>query len=648
MTPRGCRRFCLVALAGISFPALLLFVLQTALVLCEVKESEASTHALQVLHEPVSKSVPTNDEKAASSEAPTEAGNHPAHPWEATCGSYKSITLQYPQLKARATYDLMLPVDDAPFNGWVCKASEPLFGIDEYPPLFKNLFSILLGDDDSTPEEQKTPRPLHKHKEKHVFFAFNPCRLLPHTCLGSRGRLFKFAAKLEKPYDPEEEINHLLSLFLKLPDKPSEAPGGTPEGPPAKEVLDSTECLQNVLPTNTTLLYAHHGASLQQHPNSNSLGGLWSDPDISDDPTPWEPLDPEDPYQGLQANFRHIHIFCPDSFLHTHVVLKCPRPPALDSTKFTNCEHVDPCHFKMELTTEAACPAVVDYTGKLLPQTQSTSEHSSSASSSKENPHVGAAAGAGAFSSSSGGGTSPALYQQTHNSNGDSAKGQEARWPLSLSFVLVLCIRIALCALIFAWIIYAIRDWTQTKMEYSCLPEEGQSDMAGASGTLNSYDSCVKALAEVTRVGGDAAEGSGRALELATKYTGLPAPFSGDVSGGAVASGPPRKVLRGLYSSPGRRFVSVWLPHTLDAAACRAHAISMGVQNFCRSVFHGYSGRRGAAGEFSSSHFTHDGVQWDWTDSIDCQDLSPGVHDAAEATQATGQTPALSGYETIS
>lgn len=600
---------------------------------------------------------PGDARKPATSTDSPQAATPPAHPWNATCGAYRSVTVSFPGVNAQATYNLQPIVQEAPHKGWTCKASEPLFGLEQYPVFFRSIFSIILGTEDDSKEHRRSNE-LHKHQDKHVFFAFNPCKLLPHTCHGSRGRLFKFAAKLKNPHDPDEEIDRLLARFLKLPQPPSEAgPTSDPE-----EEADTTECLQNVLPTNTTFLYSHRHESLQQHPSSNGLGGLWEEPDISDDPTPWEPLDPTDPYKGLQSNMRHTHIFCPDSSLHTHVVIKCPSVTSghADFAKFESCEHVNPCLFRMVLTARAACPTDVHYGDAAAASSATPRVHmpvglSAAESGTKQKEemppfeelqrHQDADVHPKAALASGGPHAAHTPQHDLGSSRGQAKSvAAEAEPPTEhspwrrFSFVLVLGIRLVLCLLIFAWIIYAIRDWTQSKMEYAPFPEERPADAVGPAASLNSYDSCIKALAGTSHT---AVTDDSRTCEMASRYTDPP--VGSRAEGNPPAYRVPRREFRGLYSSSGRRFVSMWLPHTLDLAAQQAHALAVAARDVCGRITSTVTGSRRSSKEFTNGHVGNDRARWDWTDAIE-------FHDNEEEAPAPPKNVGflgLSEYETI-
>ena len=671
---------------------ILLIFLQPFLGLCQSKGPTTHTYA-SVAHSEAEVNAGADAGSASkdSSVGSLEQAGAGAHLWEATCGSYKSITLRFPELHASATYDLRQVVQGAPPTGWACKASEPLFELEEYPPFFRTVLSLMVGPTKDTTEKTKSNK-LHKHKNKHVFFAFNPCRLLPHSCHGSRGRLFKFAAKLKKPHDPQEEMERLLAEFLKVSSPSSSKAVRTADK--AEEEADTTECLQNVLSTNTTLLYSHRPENMQQHPDSNGIGGLWSEPEITDDPTSWEPLNPSDPFEGLQAHMHHVHIFCPESSLHTHVILKCPwgASPGIgaaaengnpaSATKFDLCEHPDPCRFNMVMTTPAACPTLIDYSGSAAAAAPSVAAAAlPSGKTQLMNTNADMKEKANAFPASNDGQPTakrdsrlptPAASgaakndlsfisseQQSsrasvvpHTSRGAQAevRGNQVGLWQQLQQLLLLLLRVSLCLLIFAWIIYVIRDWKETKMQYADLPEEGKSeeDAMAAAGNLNSYDSCVKALAGASCA--PVAEADSRGFQLAAKYREPPASVGArgeDVAfTGAGAAKAPRRELRGLYSSPGRRFVSVWLPQTVGFAARQAVAFSEGAVSACRKLTRAFMERRGAAKEFAQSDTAGNGTPWDWTDTVEFNDTD--TYNTSTDSPSRDALRGLSGYETIS
>ncbi|CDJ36059.1 uncharacterized protein EMH_0029690 [Eimeria mitis] len=672
--------------------ALLLIFLQPLACLCHLNGPLSHSHASLVHAEGEGSGTASGGRRDASG-GPHEQPGAEAHPWEATCGSYKSVTVRFPELHARATYDLGQVVQAAPPMGWTCKASEPLFELEEYPPFFQTVLSLMFGISGGS-KGKNARNKLHKHKDKHVFFTFNPCRLLPHTCHGSRGRLFKFAAKLKKPHEPHEEIERLLADLLKVPPPSSNSLAAAET---REEEADTTECLQNVLSTNTTMLYSYRDERLQQHPDSNGIGGLWSAPEITDDPTPWEPLNTNNPFEGLQAHMHHVHIFCPESSLHTHVVLKCPNLAgaadtaaaagnAASATKFELCEHPDPCHFNMVLTTPAACPTLVDYSGgaaaavpsaasatllsgKLIPNSNTKEKDNTDKNNATPESHEQPAAkrdGGVTPAEVSGGAKhlpltsgehqkqssrASAAPQEYHGVKSDSGENQdEGLWQL-LHRLLLLCLRISVCALVFAWIIYGVRDWKETKLQYAAFPgEKSGEDAAAASANVNSYDSCVKALVEASSSPTSATDKQG--FQLATKYTtGSPAATStgvGDAaSSGSAGAKVPRRELRGLYSSPARRILSVWLPQTIDSASRQALAFSEGAVNACMKLSRSFSSTRGAAGEFAQSDSGGNGMPWDWTDNVDFNDTDAHVHTPTD-TPKTDVFRGLSGYETIS
>lgn len=631
---------------------MLLFLLHALLGLCHMPVLLNFTHAAGVGAE---KGDLPHYASSLTSTTSSQAASVPPHPWEATCAAYRTVTVSFPLLHANATYDLRSIVEEAPHKGWTCKAYEPLFEFEEYSPFFRSMFAILLGNEHDDKKEQGKVNELHKHKDKHVFFAFNPCRLLPHSCHGSRGRLFKFAAKLKTPHDPDEEIDRLLANFLKLP-APHVVDGTDGD---SEEVADTTECLQNVLPTNTTLLYSHLHASAQQHPSSNGLGGLWSEPDISDDPTPWEALDPKDPHKGLQSNMRHSHIFCPDSSLHTHIVLKCPSATSgsSDSTKFESCEHLNPCLFRMVLTAKAACPSAVYESAKAaasMPRDTATVPGvSSSVAKGKELTvdeklplqQRDIAQSVAQLASAASHAPQPSSQQHVGGSEAHTkerggvseSRTGHSSWPF-LWVVLVFGMRMAVCGLIFAWMIYTVRDWTQSKMQYTPLPEERAAEPVANATCLNSYDSCVKALAETSRLPDTS---DARTCELASTYTHPRTEIQAECK--PLAGQAPPRVLRGLFSSPGRRFVSVWLPHTLDVAAQQAHTLAAAAQGACASVLLAITRTDRQHSAFTAGHSGNDGTQWDWTNAVGFQESDEPEPDSPPDTEVLGRC----GYETI-
>ncbi|CDI86364.1 hypothetical protein, conserved [Eimeria praecox] len=230
------------ALAGLP---VVLMLAQPLLCLCHMKGPFTHTHAAVAYAENGGNGITGGHGEESYANSLEQAGAD-AHLWEATCSSYKSITVRFPEIHALATYDLKQIVQGAPPTGWACKASEPLFELDEYPPFFRT--------------------------------------------------------KLKTPNDPHEEIQRLLADLLKEPSSPST----TSAAQKGEEEADTTECLQNVLAANTTLLYSYRDKNKQQHPDSNGIGALWSQPEITDDPTPWEPLNTDDPFEGLvQAAGQH-------------------------------------------------------------------------------------------------------------------------------------------------------------------------------------------------------------------------------------------------------------------------------------------------------------------------------------------------------
>ncbi|KAL8453131.1 hypothetical protein Emed_001001 [Eimeria media] len=511
---------------------------------------------------------------------------------------------------------------------------------------------------------------LHRHRDKHVFFTFNPCRLLPHTCQGSRGRLFKFAAKLKKPHEPDEEIRSIMTRWLQRQKQPADIDGD--------EEADTTECLQNVLPTNTTMLYSHRHESSQQHPSSNGLGGLWAEPEVSDDPTPWEPLDPKDPHKGLQSRLRHMHLFCPEASLITHITLKCPGElPGTGATSFDSCEHVTPCLFRMVLTSKAACPIAVmqqHTTPKpaVLPHAESAKEAShqvkatapetkeqkpAGESESKPQPHPHTskitsiaelhAASRGLHAPSHAASSPPqkqvplAFQQEPKTEALVPPESSSSYWWLpSISSLLSLGLRVTLCFFIFAWMIYAIRDWTQTKMQYSPLPEEKPAEKAAAPPAhVNTYDSCVEALVEVP-LDSKGKTNNSPACEMvethaATRMDSRPA--------AAATHQVPRPELRGLFSSPGRRFVSVWLPQTLDAAAHSAHAWAVAAHGLCTQAASAVATGIRGSNAFQSRHTGNEGSRWDWTEAVGALDEDDAPPAAPPPVGVLGRC----GYETL-
>lgn len=626
-----------------------------------------SAHTVKPENGGAAKDATTDAHSAPSSLTKDTLAAAPSHQWNATCASYKKLTVSFPQIDGEASYDLRPLVDNAPANGWTCKASENLFELEEYPPFFKVVFSILTGGGDNDKKMQQKPNELHTHQDKHVFFSFNPCKLLPHSCRGSRGRLFKFAAKLKKPHDPEEEINRLLAEILK-PLQGDDSVDTTPVDD--TEEPERAECLQNVLPTNTTFIYSHHHEHLQQHPDSNGLGGLWGRPSVSDDPTPWEPLDAKDPHKGLQSNFRHTHIFCPDSFMHTHIVLKCPSSSSSTgdsaAAKFDSCEHVSPCLFRMVLTTKAACPSAVTrkdaaavtaaaatpaaaavVASPLSPKADKVDneprKHQEAVGGGPAPPQravsdqsVAAPAASMQQMSSFVSGSQPSSSVTLNESQPASSEASTdaSQW-LQLSFLLLFGFRVALCVLIFAWMIYVVKDWTESKMQFAQLSQDRQ-DAAAAAASLNSYDSCAKALA------GSAvsiAKDGSPSCELASFYTGPPTanPVEGDQAAPPVS----KRKLRGIFSSPGRRFMSVWLPQTLDVAAQQAHAVAHAAQGVCSRVGSLFSGTE-HQGQLAGAHTRMSGSGWDWTSAAAFEDFDEPAT-ARESCGALGHC----GYETI-
>ncbi|KAL8454934.1 hypothetical protein Emag_001300 [Eimeria magna] len=610
--------------------------------------AEGQTKKAEDMGHPSSSTLPTGE-------------SPPAHPWEATCAAYRSLIVAYPDEKLEAIYDLRPLAEEAPHEGWACKASEPLFEMREYPPFFRAVLSILAGGDEEKESKPKLNE-LHRHHDKHVFFTFNPCRLLPHTCQGSRGRLFKFAAKLKKPHEPDEEIRSIMSRWLQRQKQPSDSDGD--------EEADTTECLQNVLPTNTTLLYSHRHESSQQHPSSNGLGGLWTEPEVSDDPTPWEPLDPQNPHKGLQSRLRHMHLFCPEASLITHITLRCPGDSiGTGATSFDSCEHVTPCLFRMVLTSKAACPIAVmqqhatpkpvvvphaeaanmaSYQPKaILPETKGQKPAGESEDRHQLNSHSPEKSSTAHLHGVSHAAPSlpqrqlPLAFQQDPKAEAlvPPESSSSYWWLPSFSSLLSLGLRVTLCFFIFAWMIYAIRDWTQTKMQYSPLPEDKPAEKAAASpAQVNTYDSCVEALVEVP-LDSRGKTSNSPACEMvethaAARLESRPA---------AATHQMPRRELRGLFSSPGRRFVSVWLPQTLDAAAHSAHAWAVAAHGLCTQAASAVATGMRRSNAFQSRHMGNEGSRWDWTEAVGDQD----EEDAAPAAPTPAGVLGRCGYETL-
>ncbi|KAL8428194.1 hypothetical protein Efla_005296 [Eimeria flavescens] len=666
--------------AGLLCRLLLLLLASSSSRLGQANHVGVLTHAAEVHAEEASGKAPPAAPSSSSSAAPAAAASLPSsaeHQWGATCAAYKKVLVGFPKEKLEATYDLGPLVDGAPHAGWACKAAEPLFELDEYPPFFRSVLSILMGDDEKEEREKPKENALHKHKDKHVFFAFNPCRLLPHTCSGSRGRLFKFAAKLLNPHAPEEEMHSLLSRITRKASLSASSDPQTEE----EEEADPAECLQNVLPANTTMLYAHRHATSQQHPNSNGLGGLWEDPGLSDDPTPWEPLDPRNPSKGLKASFRHTHIFCPEASLFTHIELRCSEGDQEEdkNTKFNSCEHTTPCLFKMVLTSKAACPTAVSPAGSHEKATAAAAalnggfgaKASSFVSSEglkekaadqehERRPHklktqesdAAGPAGAGflpyassSFGSHRHGGSvsSPPPFVPPAD-GAESALGLWW-WLPPLSSLLSLGLRLVLCVLIFAWMLYAIRDWTQSKMEYSPFPAERPADSAAPAAKVNSYDSCVEALVQ-TQLAAARAEAGGPACELATSTASGQLHAAVGAEGKPAFQQPARRELRGLFSSPGRRFVSIWLPQTLEAAAHNAQALAAAAHSVCLRVAAVVSPTSARpSGAFAIRRGRSEGpAAWDWTEAVEAQETE------GSAPPTSPRPPGVlghCGYETI-
>lgn len=545
-------------------------------------------------------------------------------PWAATCASYRNLSVRFPDAHLEATYDLTAVVQDAPTNGWSCKAREPEFPLSAYPPFFKALLTMFSDESDDVEKTEENQQPqqyaLHMHKDKHVFFTFNPCRLLLHRCNGSKGRLFKYATKLKNPDDPHEEIEQALSALLKVPTASTDVE--------ETEVADTTECLQNVLPANTTMIYSHRDPSEQQHPNSNGFGGLWTAPDISDDPTPWEPVDPRDPYKGIKAEFRHIHVLCPNATLQTTITLTCKDDPINDSkhSVFDTCHHVNPCLYTINMTTTAACPVAVA-------STPESSVDRLSAAIAVENSLKGgnplrAAPGGNVTTKDSKEANSSATEsaapsvssrQKATPSESFSIKedakraaearaSEEAQQQRSILYRLLvysphfffLILRIGLCILIMAWLVYALREWMDKNMRYSQIPDDVKGDRATSSQQTNSYDSCV----ELFPSAGNGVPETSNAFEMANMR---PEHAIGN------RPDPNQRPLRGIYSSPGRRFVGVWLPRALGAAAEQAQRFSVVATGILdRSLaFVGLSGSSRRAG-FNASVRESSGGSWEW------------------------------------
>ncbi|KAL8429822.1 hypothetical protein ACSSS7_006270 [Eimeria intestinalis] len=651
--------------AGGAFLWTMLILKEASPGFCQVSQLPETTHLADTHAEGQAKKTeseghPLPHSQEHAKESPT------AHPWEATCAAYRSLTVAYPDENLQAIYDLRPLAEEAPRAGWACKASEPLFEMKEYPPFFRAVLSILAGRDE---EEEGKPKlnELHRHQDKHVFFTFNPCRLLPHTCQGSRGRLFKFAAKLKKPHEADDEIRSLMARWVQQQKQPSEAANA------GDEEADTTECLQNVLPTNTTLLYSHRHESSQQHPNSNGLGGLWGEPEVSDDPTPWEPLDPKNPHHGLQSRFRHMHLFCPEASLITHITLKCPgESGGTGATSFDSCEHVTPCLFRMVLTSKAACPiAVMQQSAKPKPpvvphaEMAKSGSHQPSATVTETkgekqegesektrhplNPHsfrLPSIAGShGALQHPAASLPQrhlPLAFQQDPGVAAPaSLESVSSYWWLpSFSSLLSLGLRVTLCFFVFAWMIYAIRDWTQTKMQYSPLPEGKPAEKATAPPAhVNTYDSCVEALVEVPLDTKGNASTAPACEMVETHATNR----SENSRGAAAAHQMPRRELRGLFSSPGRRFVSVWLPQTLDAAAHSAHAWAVAAHSLCTQAVSAVTTGMRRSNTFHSRHMGSDGSRWDWTEAIGALDED----DAPPASPTPAGLLGRCGYETL-
>ncbi|KAL8275806.1 hypothetical protein Esti_000369 [Eimeria stiedai] len=603
--------------------------------LCRLSQLPETTHLAETHAEGQAKKAESEGHPLSSSEPAGESS--PAHPWEATCAAYRSLTISFPDEKLEAVYDLRALAEAAPQAGWACMASEPLFEMKEYPPFFRAVLSLLAGGDEE--EEEKKPKlnELHRHNDKRVFFTFNPCRLLPHTCQGSRGRLFKFAAKLKKPREPEEEIHSLMSRWLQQQKQQSEYVS------PGDEEADTTECLQNVLPANTTLLYSHRHESSQQHPKSNGLGGLWTEPEVSDDPTPWEPLDPQNPHKGLQSRLRHMHVFCPEASLITHITLKCPgETTGTGATSFDSCEHVTPCLFRMVLTSKAACPIAVSLqqakpNPAVVPHVEAakTASHQPSPtvtetkgekpsgereirhqlnSHSAKIPPAADSHGASHAAPSLPQRQLPFSFQQDPRVDATlSLESLSSHWWLSA--LLSLGLRVTLCFFVFAWMIYAIRDWTQTKMQYSPLPKDKPAEKAAAPpAQVNTYDSCVEALVEVP-LDSKGKSSNGPACEMVETHA-----TTRMESRAAATYQMPRRELRGLFSSPGRRFVSVWLPQTLDAAAHGAHAWAVAAHDLCTQAASAVTTGMRRSNEFQSRHMGSQSSRWDWTEAVGVQD----------------------------